>query len=71
VLTFVPVKFVHPFRVRRWRAVSVALLTLWAVLALAAIRQELAPDGWIVAGLWALGVYFLAVGLIPAQRDPI
>ena len=70
VLTFAPLKFVHPFRVRRWRGVTVALLTLWAVLALAAVRQGLAPDGWIVAGLCALGVYFLAVGLIPARGDP-
>ena len=43
VLTFVPFRFVHPFRVRRLRAVTVALLTLWAALALAAVKQELAP----------------------------
>jgi len=33
VLTFVPVRFVHPFRVRRLRTVTTALLALWAVLA--------------------------------------
>src|SRR5581483_10192303 len=46
-LTFVPIRFVHPFRVRRWRTVTVALLTLWALLAGAALRQGLAPDSWI------------------------
>jgi phosphatidylcholine synthase len=68
VLTFVPVKFVHPFRVRRWRGVTVALLTLWAVLAGAAVRQELAPDPWITAGLCAIALYFMAVGLVPMRE---
>lgn len=67
-LTFVPFKFVHPFRVRRWRGVTVALLTLWAVLAGAAVRQELAPDPWITAGLCALALYFVAVGLVPIPK---
>ena len=33
ILTFVPIRFVHPFRVRSLRTVTVALLALWAVLA--------------------------------------
>src|SRR5712671_1817056 len=61
VLTFVPIRFVHPFRVRRLRTVTVALLTLWAALALAAVRQGLAPELWITIGLCALGCYFLGV----------
>ena len=65
VLTFVPIRFVHPFRVRRLRTVTVALLTLWAALALAAVKQELAPELWITIGLCALGCYFLGVGLLP------
>jgi phosphatidylcholine synthase len=66
VLTFVPFHFVHPFRVRRLRAVTVALLTLWAALALAAVMQGLAPDIWITVALCALGGYFLGVGLLPS-----
>src|SRR3954452_7534476 len=65
VLTFVPIRFVHLFRVRRLRTVTVALLTLWAALALAAVKQELAPALWITIGLCVLGGYFLAVGLLP------
>ncbi len=65
VLTFVPIRFVHPFRVRRLRTVTVALLTLWAALALAAVKQGLAPEPWITIGLCVLGGYFLAVGLLP------
>jgi len=69
VLTFVPVRFVHPFRVRRLRGLTVALLTLWAALALAAVKQGLAPEFWIVAALCLIGVYFLAVGLLPSRGD--
>src|SRR5262249_37820785 len=61
VLTVVPVRFVHPFRVRRLRTVTVALLTLWAALALAAIRQELAPEFWVSAALCLIAMYFLIV----------
>jgi phosphatidylcholine synthase len=66
VLTFVPIRFVHPFRVRRLRTVTVALLTLWAALALAAVKQGLAPELWITIGLCALGCYFLIIGLLPS-----
>jgi phosphatidylcholine synthase len=70
VLTFVPMRFVHPFRVRRLRAVTVALLTLWAALALAAVKQGLAPASWISAALCLIAVYFVLVGVLPARSDP-
>ncbi len=70
VLTFVPIRFVHPFRVRRLRTVTVALLTLWAALALAAVTQGLAPAPWISAALCLIAVYFVLVGLLPARSDP-
>jgi phosphatidylcholine synthase len=69
-MTFVPIRFVHPFRVRRLRTVTVALLTLWAALALAAVRQGLAPDLWVSAALCLIGVYFVGVGLLPARGEP-
>ena len=71
VLTFVPVRFVHPFRVRRLRTVTVALLTLWAVLAAAAVKQGMAPESWVIAGLCVLALYFLAIGLVPIRDEPV
>ncbi|HZD90413.1 MAG TPA: phosphatidylcholine synthase, partial [Pseudolabrys sp.] len=29
ILSFIPVKFLHPFRVRHWRPLNVALLAVW------------------------------------------
>jgi phosphatidylcholine synthase len=68
ILTFVPIRTVHPFRVRRFRTVTVALLTLWSALALAALKQDLAPEPWITIGLCAIALYFLGVGLLPPQN---
>jgi phosphatidylcholine synthase len=68
ILTFVPIRFVHPLRVRRLRLVTVALLALWAVLALVAVLQGLAPALWVTATLFAIAVYFLLFGLLPQRR---
>jgi phosphatidylcholine synthase len=67
VLTFLPIRFVHPFRVRSLRTVTVAMLALWAILAFVAVWQNLAPQPWIVAALCLIGVYFLVIGLVPAR----
>lgn len=63
VLTFVPFKFLHPFRVARLRLVSMAAVVLWSALAAIALMRTLAPGPWVAGGLVALAVYFLAVGL--------
>ena len=67
-LSFVPVRFVHPIRVRTWRPVTVALLALWSVLALAAVLYDLEPSVWVAGGLCAIALYYLCVGFIPAPQ---
>jgi phosphatidylcholine synthase len=62
VLTFVPVPFLHPFRVRRLRTLNIALLVAWAALAVVAISRDMSPDPWITAGLCAIAPYFLGAG---------
>ena len=63
VLTFVPFKFLHPFRVARLRGVSLMAMVLWSVLAAYALAQTLAPGPWVAGALLALAAYFVAVGL--------
>jgi phosphatidylcholine synthase len=62
-LTFVPFKFLHPMRVARLRALNIAALILWSVLALIAVLRDLDPGPWVAVGLVAIGLYFLGVGL--------
>jgi phosphatidylcholine synthase len=71
VLTFLPVRFVHPFRVTRLRWLTVALLALWAVLAFVAVWQELEPPFWVNAALCVIAIYFLSTGLWPQRTPPL
>lgn len=68
VLTFVPFKFLHPVRVRRMREVNLALLVVWGALAGFALARDLDPGPWVVAGLSAIALYFMAAGLFRHER---
>jgi phosphatidylcholine synthase len=63
VLTFVPFKFVHPFRVTRLRALTIAALVLWSLLAAYALWTGLDPGPWAAAALALIAVYFVGIGL--------
>jgi len=64
VCMFLPVVFVHPVRVRRWRALTMGMLVLWCMAAGWALWQKLDP-GWICrAVLLAGAVYFLGLGFL-------
>jgi phosphatidylcholine synthase len=69
VLTFLPFHFVHPVRVRRWRAINIAMLLLWSALGVAAIVQNMNPPSWVTLGLCAVAIYFLLVGLPRSAVD--
>jgi phosphatidylcholine synthase len=75
ILTFVPFKFLHPFRVTRLRAVTLAALVLWGVLGALALLYDLDPGPWIAYGLVIIALYFVAVGLadqwIAHDRPPV
>jgi len=64
VLTFVPIHFIHPVRISHFRALTMAALVLWAILALFAASENLAPGFWITTLLCALAVYFVGVGFL-------
>lgn len=67
VLTFVPVPFLHPFRVRRLRAVNMVLLAAWSVLAFVVVIRDMMPGVWITAPLCVIALYFLGAGLLRRQ----
>jgi phosphatidylcholine synthase len=64
VLTFVPVPFLHPFRVRRFRALSALLIVAWSALAAFALVRDMSPGPWVTAALCAIALYFLGAGLL-------
>jgi len=63
-LTFAPIRFVHPLRVRQLRPLNIALLAAWALLAVLAIIDNLAPGPYVTWPLAAIAAYFLIAGLL-------
>jgi phosphatidylcholine synthase len=63
VLTFVPVVFIHPLRVRRLRRTNIVLLSAWSTLAMLALATDMRPGAAATAALSAFALYFLFAGL--------
>ncbi len=64
VLSFAPVEFVHPVRVRRWRPVTLAVTAVWAILAVAALLADLNPLLPVTVAFAFATLYFAAVGAV-------
>ena len=63
-LSFAPIKFLHPLRVKRLRVFNVALLAVWAALAFLAVISDLAPGPYVTWPLCAIALYFFGAGLL-------
>jgi len=63
-LSFAPIKFLHPLRVKRLRLFNIALLAVWAVLAFLAVIANLAPGPYVTWPLAAIAIYFFVAGLL-------
>ena len=64
VLTFLPVLFVHPVRVRTWRAATLSMFALWTACGLVAIYYDLHAPTWAVVGIAISAAYLYVVGAV-------
>ena len=64
VLTFLPFPFLHPVRVKRFRAFNMVLMALWAVLALITIVRDMSPGPYVTGALCVIGLYVLGAGAL-------
>jgi phosphatidylcholine synthase len=62
-LTFVPLKWVHPVRVERWRPLTLAVLTLWSALAALTLWRGFPATPAVQIVIVLCGLYLLACGL--------
>jgi len=62
-LTFVPMHWVHPLRVVRLRAVTLAITVAWAVAAIAAVLSGFPAGGWVRGVLGIAAAYVVALTL--------
>jgi phosphatidylcholine synthase len=63
-LMFTPIVFVHPLRVHRMRAATIAATALWCLCAILATFDGLSPGVWVKAGLLVTAVYLVALPLL-------
>lgn len=72
VAMFLPLKFIHPVRTDRWRAVSLPTALAWTFFAGWAAWVDFHPQSWAIWGLVATSVYLLGAGiaqqLVPARK---
>jgi len=72
VAMFLPLKFVHPMRTERWRAVTVPMALGWTFFAGWAAWVDFHPESWAHWGLMITTLYLLFAGIaqqvIPARN---
>jgi phosphatidylcholine synthase len=69
-LTFVPLKWVHPIRARRWRALTIAVLAIWSAAAMLVIWQGFPASPALQVVIGACSLYLLARGLARSFMAP-
>lgn len=71
IAMFTNVKFIHPVRTERWRAVSLPMAAAWVGFALWAVAVQFHPQSWAMWGLVISSLWLLLAGLaqqlIPAR----
>ncbi|MGR3703751.1 MAG: CDP-alcohol phosphatidyltransferase family protein [Paracoccaceae bacterium] len=70
---FIPLKFIHPVRTKRWRNLSLPMALAWTFFAGWAAWVDFHPESWAHWGLVITSVYLLFAGIaqqiIPARRS--
>jgi phosphatidylcholine synthase len=64
VLTFTPVEFVHPVRVKRLRPLTLAVTAAWALLSIVVLIDDLKPGTGVSLAFLACSLYLGAIGVI-------
>jgi phosphatidylcholine synthase len=70
VLTFLPVRFIHPVRVERWRPLTLAVSVLWLVVATWIIAAKFDVSPVLQGILLAASLYLFGVGAVQQIFEP-
>ncbi|MCX7567557.1 CDP-alcohol phosphatidyltransferase family protein [Sulfitobacter sp. F26169L] len=63
ITMFIPLKFVHPVRTERWRAVTLPMAIAWTFFAGWAAWVNFHPESWAAWGLVITSIYLLFAGI--------
>ena len=69
VLTFFPIYFLHPVRVKRLRPLNLAVFGLWAGFGLFALMKGFQHPEWIDIGILLSAAYLFFIGMV-LQKFP-
>jgi phosphatidylcholine synthase len=61
---FLPLRFIHPVRTRRWRKVTLPAVLIWTFCAAWAAWVEFHPQSWAQVGLVGTSFYLLTAGIV-------
>jgi phosphatidylcholine synthase len=64
VTMFLPLKFIHPVRTKRWRWLSLPLSLGWIFFAIWAAWVDFHPQSWAHWGLVITSVYLVGAGIV-------
>jgi len=64
VLTFLPINFLHPVRVKRLRSLNILVLVIWSALSIYALLLNFSTPNWVVYGVAASGLYLYLIGAV-------
>lgn len=62
VLTFMPISFLHPVRVRRLRPLNLTIFLGWCVFGILALVQDMQPGPVVQLGITVTGIYLFCIG---------
>lgn len=63
VAMLLPIKFVHPFRTERWRAITLPVAFAWTGFAIWAAWVDFDPQSWAHGGLIATTLWLMLAGV--------
>ena len=64
VTTFLPIKFLHPVRVVRWRVVNLGVVAIWTVFGLTALLQGFDTSVLVRVAIIVTSLYLLLAGAV-------
>ncbi|WP_337266642.1 phosphatidylcholine synthase [Oryzifoliimicrobium ureilyticus] len=63
-LTFLPINFLHPVRVKRLRPLNLTVFFLWAILGIYSLLQHFSMPSWAAVLFVASGLYLYCIGAV-------
>ena len=65
VLIFIPIKFLHPFRVKKYRALTLLITLCWSITSLLLLLLDSTAYYYLILSVWVLtNCYFLSLSLL-------